>query len=342
MITNKQRIRSDVEMCGNAQVNNDLTVGKNVEVDGKLKVNSASDIVTGDGTSLGGLPITYEFEGQTYPNHIYIGKGDSYYNQDINAFISGICFTTESTFLGTYSYVPKTMGTDDIDFSNFGAGIGFRSTDGIQLGFDIYSDLNAGNMVFTFGISSGDNESEFTNVAIKVYDCDNMEGETNKQGIFTVSYDTYQGYSTELSIISMYLEQNSKGPDKYTPHLFLRDLEIPDDVGTLLDTANIHNYIPTYYRHTITLSKDNASFTFTAVTKDNTVIDSLTDLFTKLGNTDIAGFGVNDINDTKSLLTLIHVGTSATDSTFKSVVGETITLATAGFTTVTDSVTTVS
>lgn len=95
------------------------------------------------------------------------------------------------------------------------------------------------------------------------------------------------------------------------------------------------------YRHTITLTsstKTNIMFTFTTPKKDNTKINSLTDLITNLGNTSIQGMG----SDGTNTLAYLHIGTSATDTYFKTTNNQQVTLANSGFTNVADEVTTIS
>lgn len=112
-------------------------------------------------------------------------------------------------------------------------------------------------------------------------------------------------------------------------------LTLPLHSGTFALTSDI----PTYYKHFITLTGDTGKmFTLNVTTKDNTVIDSLTDLFTTLGNTDIAGYGTNG-TDTYFA---VHVGTSSDETTFTKADGTTASLTEAGYTAVADSVTTVS
>ena len=99
--------------------------------------------------------------------------------------------------------------------------------------------------------------------------------------------------------------------------------------------------IPTYYRHTITLTSStntNIMFTFTTPNKDNTDINSLTDLISKFGNTSIQGMG----SDGTNTLAYLHIGTSATDTYFKTTTNQQVTLANSGFTNVADEVTTIS
>lgn len=95
------------------------------------------------------------------------------------------------------------------------------------------------------------------------------------------------------------------------------------------------------YRHTITLtSSTNADimFTFTTPKKDNTDINSLTDLISKFGNTSIQGMG----SDGTNTLAYLHIGTSTTDTYFKTTTNQQVTLANSGFTNVADEVTTIS
>lgn len=127
--------------------------------------------------------------------------------------------------------------------------------------------------------------------------------------------------------------------------------------NSLLGSGNIEVSASTQniYRHTIQISSLSTAsvfdiFTMTVYTKDNTVIDSLTDLFTYLGNTEVAGFGISR-NQTETAIDRyyfsIHIGTAATDTYFVSVDAktatpsyETVYISNTSFTYVTDSVTT--
>lgn len=52
--TTKIQYNQDVDFRGKADIEGKLTCGSDVEVDGKLQINSAKDLVTKDGTSIGG------------------------------------------------------------------------------------------------------------------------------------------------------------------------------------------------------------------------------------------------------------------------------------------------
>lgn len=108
-----------------------------------------------------------------------------------------------------------------------------------------------------------------------------------------------------------------------------------------IDYLALISDIPTYYQHTIILTSStnpNIMFTFTTPKKDNTDINSLTDLISKFGNTSIQGMG----SDGTNTLAYLHIGTSATDTYFKTTTNQQVTLANSGFTNVADEVTTIS
>lgn len=55
--TTKIQCNQDVDLRGKVDVEGDVTCGKNLEVDGALTINSAKDLKTKDGTSIGGSDI---------------------------------------------------------------------------------------------------------------------------------------------------------------------------------------------------------------------------------------------------------------------------------------------
>lgn len=58
--TTKIQYNQDVDFRGKADIEGKLTCGSDVEVDGKVKINSAKDLVTKDGTSIGGGDDIFE------------------------------------------------------------------------------------------------------------------------------------------------------------------------------------------------------------------------------------------------------------------------------------------
>ena len=58
--TTKIQCNQDVDLRGKVDVEGKVTCGSNVEVDGKLQINSAKDLVTKDGTSIGDGGALYE------------------------------------------------------------------------------------------------------------------------------------------------------------------------------------------------------------------------------------------------------------------------------------------
>lgn len=58
--TTKEQFNQDATFHGKVDIEGDVTLGKNAEVDGKLTINSASDLVTKDGTGFGGGEQTFE------------------------------------------------------------------------------------------------------------------------------------------------------------------------------------------------------------------------------------------------------------------------------------------
>ena len=110
-------------------------------------------------------------------------------------------------------------------------------------------------------------------------------------------------------------------------------------------------YQTTLYRHTIKISKlandAKISISFTALSENNTSIDSIQDLTTVFGNTDLSISGFAYITELSiwGFLTSIHIGTSITNTTIDAITADGIDtssftdlLGTSGFT-ITDNVT---
>lgn len=97
-----------------------------------------------------------------------------------------------------------------------------------------------------------------------------------------------------------------------------------------------------YYRHSITIKFGrNGEIRFTAHSKSNLVADSLQDLITLLGNTDIACSGVPKA---RNIAMMVHVGTTVSDCSIYEIPisgGSSVneTFGALGFTAVGDSVT---
>lgn len=96
-----------------------------------------------------------------------------------------------------------------------------------------------------------------------------------------------------------------------------------------------------YYRHNVTIDITNAGlFTFTTVHSKNTPIDSIQDLTTMLGNTEVAGFGqVLYTFAAESLANKLIVGTTIATTYFECLDSSIVDFASIGAYTITDNVT---
>lgn len=131
--------------------------------------------------------------------------------------------------------------------------------------------------------------------------------------------------------------------------LHTRQIEVGDEDNPALYTNNGITYIKELmidsknfedaiklFRHTIVMTGTaNQIFSMTFYAKSNEIIDSLTDLFTVIGNTDVAGYGINGANT----FLMIHIDTTSSNTTFLQQDNTSISLAASGLTSVVDYVT---
>lgn len=250
---------------------------KNVSVSGKLTINSSSDIVTKDGSKVGGssLPITnvtYDEEGN--PQIPEEGGYSINYFSDLDSGNSD-----DKAKALTFSAINEDPNSDDV----LGWSIVVDPTYGIIFERNKHSDYRT----FAFTEQRFDELFSFDdNDLIITYGFVNG----TKKPIF------YAEYNYEIVLRINYPSDNSY-------------ITLPSGEGTLAFTKDI----PTYYNHFITLkSSDNKYILFfNAYTKDNAPIASLNDLYSKLPNT---YFMCNGKADTL-IPYAIHIGTSASNTT---------------------------
>lgn len=99
------------------------------------------------------------------------------------------------------------------------------------------------------------------------------------------------------------------------------NIHFPSKSGTLALTSDLATKQSTLYRHTVKISKatddGKTSITFTTSSVNNTTIDSIQDLTTVFGNTDLSVSGATFLISSSQweFYNKIHVGTSITDTT---------------------------
>ena len=99
------------------------------------------------------------------------------------------------------------------------------------------------------------------------------------------------------------------------------DFILPNYSGTIALTSDLATKQSTLYRHTVKISKatddGKTSITFTTSSEKNTPIDSIQDLTTVFGNTDLSASGATYLISSSQweFYNKIHVGTSITDTT---------------------------
>lgn len=106
-------------------------------------------------------------------------------------------------------------------------------------------------------------------------------------------------------------------PYSYTSY----SVVLPKKDGTIALTSDLDAKQETLYRHTVKISKPTddgkTSITFTASSEKNTTIDSIQDLTTVFGNTDLSVSGATFLISSSQweFYNKIHVGTSINDTT---------------------------
>lgn len=248
---------------------------KNVSVSGKLTINSSSDIVTKDGSKVGGssLPITnVTYDKEDNPQIPEEGGYSINYFSDLDLGISD-----DKAKALTFSAINKDPNSDDV----LGWSI-VDSTQGIIFERNKYSDYPAfafteQNITELFGIDNNDLEISYGFV-----------DETEKPIFYAI-------YNNEIGLGIYYPSDTSH-------------ITLPSGTGTLAFTKDIPQY-----NHFITLKSEDSKYIlyFNAYTKDNAPIASLNDLYSKLPNT---YFMCNGKADTL-VPYAIHIGTSASDTT---------------------------
>lgn len=100
-----------------------------------------------------------------------------------------------------------------------------------------------------------------------------------------------------------------------------RSAKLPNKSGTIAFTSDLDAKQSTLYRHTVKISKatddGKTSITFTTSSQKNTPIDSIQDLTTVFGNTDLSVSGATFLISSSQweFYNKIHVGTSINDTT---------------------------
>ena len=291
------------------------TFGSDVEVDGKLQVNTASDIVTKDGTSLG-----EEYYALSHTFALNDSNNDEYQltDEEWNAIYNN----------GS----PKNLLINNqIKFKSAGM---FSILDSViillydNVGFNI---INIGDATYKFIIYHDGNNSlaQFTLSSMpKQITIDPSNGTLKLS-------DTFVNDSDQRAKIGTINGQ-----------LIMTTMGSSENVDFQLATKQ---ECWARYRHTVDITGKNSkgsnyiSLRFTALSSKNTPIDSIQDLITLFANTKLVACGSLNNNDDDSILTLIkgiNVGTSITDTTlvYTDLTTETLTSYSTDFT-ITDNVT---
>ena len=290
------------------------TFGSDVEVDGKLQVNTASDIVTKDGTSLG---------------EEYYALSHTFAHNDSN---NDEYQLTDEEWNAIYNDgSPKNLLINNqIKFKS--AGIYSSSSITILLYDNVgYNFINLTDATYKFIIYHDYNNSQ------EQLTLSSMP----KQITIDPSYDTLELSDTFVNDS----DQRAK-IGTINGQLIMTTMGSSENVDFKLATKQ---ECWARYRHTVDITGKNSkgtnyiSLRFTALSSKNTPIDSIQDLITLFANTKLETCGSLNGNDDDSILTLIkgiNVGTSITDTTLQycDLTTETLTTYSTDFT-ITDNVT---
>ena len=288
------------------------TFGSDVEVDGKLQVNTASDIVTKDGTSVGeeyyALSHTFtDLNSEQY--QLANDEWNAIYNDGNpkNLLINGV------VKLKSAGMFPSS-GATILLYDNVGFSI-INLTD-ITIKFIIYHDGNNSLAQVTSSSMPKQITIDSSNGTLKLSHA-YVEDEDRRAKIGTING---QSIMTTMGSVENVDFQLATKQECWARYRHTVDITGKNSKGT--------NYI---------------SLRFTALSSKNTPIDSIQDLITLFANTKLVACGNLNNNDDDSILTLIkgiNVGTSITDTTLQycDLTTETLTTYSTDFT-ITDNVT---
>lgn len=246
------KFNADAHFSGDTTYEGNATFGKNVEVDGKLTLNSADDLVDKDGNDL----ITAQ-------------------SIDTSKFVTT---DTEQTISGTKTFAQDTELR--FAYSNYYCAIKYRAIDGRFPSFSILGNDNIHEWYFNSRPGNG---------SFGIYDT------TGNTVVMSMGH-------LESS------DQNYVFSDKYGRII------IPNTSGTFALTSDI----PTYYRHTISItggttqSPIKAYFTLVDKNSANITADNL---YTRLSGESIAVSGIYGSGTQLNILTIINFGSDAANTT---------------------------
>lgn len=131
---------------------------------------------------------------------------------------------------------------------------------------------------------------------------------------FRNTYHTSTSYRVTFHLDGSILKIYTFGPNAY-------EYNFPKKDGTIALTSDLDAKQSTLYRHTVKISKPtddgNTSITFTTSSEKNTPINSIQNLTTVFGNTDLSVSGATYLISSSQweFYNKIHVGTSINDTT---------------------------
>lgn len=314
---------ADGKFDGGIQVEGDSEFGANVDIDGKLTLNSKDDIVLKDGSELGGkveLPIT---NAELDENGDFILNKNAYIisapdNNSLNiGFAKG---DSDDASKAIESVISLGEGVIQLINANLSEGSGSSVTFGSEFGgVSGFVDFSRDGHVFVFDYDFDNNDMLFWADFVPYY-INFPEASLRKP-----FYGTLLPIVPASSAVGDYVLKASKTSDGTT---YAWKTEV------------------VYYQHTLTLSGTDAKLTLTAISKSNDVIDSLQDLANLFGGKSVSASGLAKINSVVCQVTKLAVNETPSNSvvtalSLTDLSQSTSTLGALGVTTIADEVTTI-
>lgn len=335
--TTKQVFKGGVDILDKPlDVESKATFGRDVEVDGNLTLNSASNLKTKDGTSFG--------EGLSKPwfsSNEYIGiLSKSVTTSPVDDYLSGL-YNVDGT-VGLIAQNNKSgviasfIPSLNADFPIF-----------MYQGNDVQSLVQLPDKFFTEStiITLGDGLPPY----VYTYNAstDGKSGVIIKEHLIGVQavtsdkkYNSIGLNVTENFVFATFNDAKNNNtlyilPDGLSSD-FVNTVSVPAKTGTIALIEDLATKQSVLYRHTITIyggnENDGNSICLTTYTPSNTPIDSIQDLTAsvdgsnKLANVDLECFGVSGSASALTFYNKIHVGTDLSNTTLQKATGGSVAL----------------
>lgn len=273
-----------------------MEVGKNLGVDGKLTINSASDLKTKDGTSIGGGAI-YE-QPKVVGKDLYLPDGftDRYLKGEVN----GVLIDTPTQYLITNHFVYYAFYEGSLSCVIFPVDDTGKIDANNEKILSLASWVEYGDSTKLFGSVPSDLTKDFATGLI------NQGGTTFygalKNGYFGFFNALFSSQSTEFLLLQSGNVTSS--------------VDVPEDFATRsqhIDLGDIAKKQATLYRHTITIVGPNGDLSMNIDTESNAKMDSITDLIAKFKGNKLGCYCVSGSNENMAIYTNITFGSTSAE-----------------------------